>query len=203
MENTLLTVGLACLLALIVGGGLKAFGIEIPLLTTWPRQIALFVFGLALCFIAFAVRPKPIPPPSPPPRAKQQAVIRYAQRGGPFIELGEGGSKRYSESGYWWHAMDIRIENQCADPIHIEAGDFRLYLASKASTENAASYASETITPYSRKLPSGWVGSGMSIEGRLVFQVPERLPNGSESNGSYHIVRTYTQSQCPLVYQPY
>lgn len=59
METTLLTAGLACLIAPIIGGGLKAFSIEIPVLTTWPRQIALFTLGLVLCLIAFAVRPLP------------------------------------------------------------------------------------------------------------------------------------------------
>ena len=36
METTLLTAGLACLIASVIGG-LKAFSIEIPLLTTLPR----------------------------------------------------------------------------------------------------------------------------------------------------------------------
>jgi hypothetical protein len=59
METTLLTAGLACLIASIIGGGLKAFSIEIPVLTTWPRQIVLFALGLVLCLIAFAMRPLP------------------------------------------------------------------------------------------------------------------------------------------------
>jgi hypothetical protein len=59
METTLLTAGLACLIASIIGGGLKAFSIEIPVLTNWPRQIALFTLGLVLCLIAFGMRPAP------------------------------------------------------------------------------------------------------------------------------------------------
>jgi hypothetical protein len=30
MQSTLLNVGLACIIGAIVGGGLKAFGVEIP-----------------------------------------------------------------------------------------------------------------------------------------------------------------------------
>jgi len=56
MESTLLTAGLACLIAAVVGGGLKAFGIEIPLLATWGRQVGLFTLGLILCITAFAMR---------------------------------------------------------------------------------------------------------------------------------------------------
>lgn len=76
METTLLNSGLACLIASIIGGGLKAFGIEIPLLTTWPRQIALFFLGLMLCLTAFSLRP-PLPnnrAPSTPSEAAAPAT---------------------------------------------------------------------------------------------------------------------------------
>ena len=38
MVNTLLTIGLACIIAAIVGGSLKVVGIEIPALTSLRRQ---------------------------------------------------------------------------------------------------------------------------------------------------------------------
>ena len=76
MESTLLTAGLACLIAAVVGGGLKAFGVEIPLLATWPRQVALFILGLALCTIAFTMRPAPPPahPTEPRPSSPNRPV---------------------------------------------------------------------------------------------------------------------------------
>ena len=40
METTFLSAGLACLIAAIVGGGLKAFGIEIPVMSMRFRQAA-------------------------------------------------------------------------------------------------------------------------------------------------------------------
>ncbi|HEY3058734.1 MAG TPA: hypothetical protein VGL99_07150 [Chloroflexota bacterium] len=54
MENTLLTAGIACIMAAIVGGGLKAFGVEIPAIQSRVRQGALAALGLVLIVIARA-----------------------------------------------------------------------------------------------------------------------------------------------------
>ncbi|MGX1186678.1 hypothetical protein AB7M29_004357 [Pseudomonas sp. F-14 TE3623] len=48
LENQLLIFGLVCLGAAIVGGGLKALGIEVPLLKSIRRQLLLALFGLVL-----------------------------------------------------------------------------------------------------------------------------------------------------------
>jgi hypothetical protein len=54
MENTLLGVGIACVIAAIVGGGLKAFGMEIPLVNSNKRQLLLSLFGLVLIAVSIA-----------------------------------------------------------------------------------------------------------------------------------------------------
>lgn len=46
--NPLVLIGLACIIAAIVGGGLKIFGIEIPLLTSVRRQAILAGLGAVL-----------------------------------------------------------------------------------------------------------------------------------------------------------
>ncbi len=48
MQNSLLIAGIACLIAAIVGGGLKAFGIEFPVLDSLSRQLVLGALGLIL-----------------------------------------------------------------------------------------------------------------------------------------------------------
>ena len=48
MDSTLLGAGLACMVAAIVGGGMKAFGIEIPLVSSTKRQMMLGLLGLTL-----------------------------------------------------------------------------------------------------------------------------------------------------------
>jgi hypothetical protein len=53
MTTTLLTAGIACVIAAIAGGGLKAFGIEIPALASARRQGALGAFGALLLVAAF------------------------------------------------------------------------------------------------------------------------------------------------------
>ncbi|MGH6647288.1 hypothetical protein [Aquabacterium sp.] len=45
--DTLQTVGLVCVVAALVGGGLKLLGAELPVLST-PRQVILGLFGLVL-----------------------------------------------------------------------------------------------------------------------------------------------------------
>lgn len=78
METTLLTTGVACLIAAIIGGGLKAFGIEIPLLKSISRQVALGVFGAILLALSFlgtpgrsnivnTIKPSSITQPPPDP----------------------------------------------------------------------------------------------------------------------------------------
>jgi hypothetical protein len=53
IDNAFLMAGLACLIAAIVGGGLNAFGIEIPVLEPVLHQIALGILGLILLAVAF------------------------------------------------------------------------------------------------------------------------------------------------------
>ena len=48
METTLTTAGIACIIAAIVGGGLKAFAIEVRVLDSVRRQAALGAFGVLL-----------------------------------------------------------------------------------------------------------------------------------------------------------
>jgi hypothetical protein len=45
LTELLVSAGIACIIGAIVGGGLKAFGIELPVLQTLWRQLALAGFG--------------------------------------------------------------------------------------------------------------------------------------------------------------
>ena len=75
MAATLLTVGLLCIVAAIVGGGLSMAGWQIPVLTSVRRQVTLGAFGLAL-LAAIPLLSHDAPPPAygspssePPPAA--------------------------------------------------------------------------------------------------------------------------------------
>jgi len=46
--DKVLIAGIVCVIAAIVGGGLKAFGIEMPILKNRSRQLSLGAFGIAL-----------------------------------------------------------------------------------------------------------------------------------------------------------
>jgi len=52
MENTFFGIGIACIIAAIIGGGLKAFGMEIPLVNSVRRQLLLGLFGAVLAMFA-------------------------------------------------------------------------------------------------------------------------------------------------------
>lgn len=70
MNTTLICAGIACIAAAIVGGGLKAFGMEIPALNSKARQLLLAAFGAVLILVPLAPRITPPPPksknPNPP-----------------------------------------------------------------------------------------------------------------------------------------
>jgi hypothetical protein len=60
MNPIALTMGLVCIIAGIVGGGLKASGVEFPLLASGKRQLALIIFGAMILFFAnLATLPNP------------------------------------------------------------------------------------------------------------------------------------------------
>lgn len=57
MDTTLLLLGIACIVAAIVGGGLRAVGFEFPLLKSLPRQIILAVLGVILIIASRSFQP--------------------------------------------------------------------------------------------------------------------------------------------------
>jgi hypothetical protein len=67
MSTTLICTGIACIAAAIVGGGLKAFGMEIPALNSIARQLLLAAFGAVLILVPLAPRitQPPVKPASP------------------------------------------------------------------------------------------------------------------------------------------
>ena len=56
MNSILLSAGVACVIAAVVGGGLKAFNIEVPIVSSLPRQVLLVVVGLAFLASAWILR---------------------------------------------------------------------------------------------------------------------------------------------------
>jgi hypothetical protein len=75
LTELLVSAGIACIIGAIVGGGLKAFGIELPVLQTLWRQHALAGFGGILLGIGILTpvgsspRPGPTPTTAPTPTA--------------------------------------------------------------------------------------------------------------------------------------
>lgn len=80
-DTTLLGAGIACIIAAIVGGGLKAFGIEIPVLSSVYRQVALGALGIVLIWLGVPPGQQfwPPGPPKPPLGPVGGCLERYVQ----------------------------------------------------------------------------------------------------------------------------
>lgn len=86
MGPTLLIIGLVCIIASIIGGGLKAFGIEIPVLQSLKRQVILAVFGCILIAVYLSPyllrRPhSPAAEPGEHPEDKRNVPAKQDTRG--------------------------------------------------------------------------------------------------------------------------
>jgi hypothetical protein len=72
MNPVLLSAGAACVIAAVVGGGLKAFNIEVPVVSSVLRQGLLFVVGAAFLVSAWVLRDS-----TEPPKPPNEATIAY------------------------------------------------------------------------------------------------------------------------------
>jgi hypothetical protein len=72
VETMLLATGLFCVIAGIVGGGLKGLGMEVPGISSFPRQLMLSGLGLVLLIACYLNRTRPPSPPSPQPSPNLQ-----------------------------------------------------------------------------------------------------------------------------------
>jgi hypothetical protein len=75
VDNVLLTAGVACLIGALVRGGLKAFGVELPLIQSRLRQAALA--GLGFVFIVLAGARLPALPGQSPSVPTQVAAATH------------------------------------------------------------------------------------------------------------------------------
>ena len=73
----LITGGVVAILAAAIGGGLKAFGFELPLVSTVKRQALLFVIGIAFLGSGFFVGRPPSDPPVPIAKVSGADVIDF------------------------------------------------------------------------------------------------------------------------------
>lgn len=90
METTCITAGIACIAAAIVGGGLKAFGLEIRVLDSLRRQAALGVFGvvLAVAGLTWNDTPSLAPSPAPVPASTAQPQVALLQTAQTTVSTG-------------------------------------------------------------------------------------------------------------------
>jgi type II secretory pathway component PulJ len=93
MKTQLLLAGVACVVAAVVGGGLKLLGAEIPLISSTRRQALLAVIGVALLVWAGTL------PSEEEQQRQQQALEQEQQRQQQRRQLATGLNARLERIG--------------------------------------------------------------------------------------------------------
>jgi TPR repeat protein len=112
MTPLLLSVGVGCILAAIVGGGFKGLGIEIPVLQSGRRQISLAIAGVILLASAYYNAHKVIS------GEELRAGLELYDNGdftGALHHFSAGAKARDAESQYHYGAMLFWGEGTAAD----------------------------------------------------------------------------------------
>jgi len=144
VTEALLAAGLACVIAAIVGGGLKAAGFDIPPLKSLTRQVLLGGLGVVLLIAAGVGRmPPPPPPPSPSPTASSSTSTPTGQ---PEITLSKnvglpGTSLKLSAKGF-----------AAGEPIAIS---FRTTELARPTADKLGAVPAQTIV-----IPQDWAFNG-------------------------------------------
>lgn len=123
METILLSAGIACLIAAVVGGGLKAFGIEIPMLQSLARQLLLAGLGAILVMVSFVTSSPPKPPdgrasPTPRPTRVETTTptrVTSPKAGGP-LQLSVNNNPRVVVAG-GQTTIFVRVTDRSGAPV--------------------------------------------------------------------------------------
>ena len=92
MTTTLVTTGILCLIAAIVGGGLSGFGIQLPLLQSVRRQLLLGTLGICLIVAGMLAEIAPLPGPPTPTPVPPAPVVKVAPvTGDQMLRTSSGG----------------------------------------------------------------------------------------------------------------
>lgn len=199
MDTTLLTAGIACIIAGIVGGGLKAFGIELPIFKSIKRQIVLGVFGVLLC-VASQLIGAGSTDKKPGVTKPDEVIVRYRHE-----RTSAGPTLSVVREGHYWHVMDVLIENQTTDTIDVSLPRFTLFLAKHAFVEGAQGFypATSDADKQEKLLTREWLKPGETVTGMIPYWVPFHLTNGLEAASCIHMIRYNPGGNKMVKHEPY
>lgn len=80
MNTVLLTAGVVCLIAAVLGGGLKAFNFDVPVISSLRRQALLFVIGAVFVGMAWVLRDRSGPGSDDGAAAYRQVAVATCAR---------------------------------------------------------------------------------------------------------------------------
>jgi hypothetical protein len=196
MNDVLLGAGVACVIAAIVGGGAKAFGVEIPVLRSVGRQVALGTVGIGFLAAAYVVGNGPAGPAGsnsdPAVTAYRQEVLaacRTAQSGASgnplFAALNSDGTYDRSRfiaalqdeitasSSVWedlWRQPvpnELRAEASTARQVANDAFAQVRAAVDKTPTQLPATFTIQDWLAYRGKLDAALQAPGSRLDGAL------------------------------------
>ena len=186
MNATLLTSGIVFLGAAIVGGGLKAFGVEVPLLRSLRRQVLLGLVGLGFLFASFRVATTPASsdPPGSPTVSPQAAVPT-------------GSSGLEAEAAMLRKALTGIANGQCDASVFETDAEAACLMQIAVSQPSAASMGAVTAVTYVRtiRLPSGRVADDFAV----AYATPGsvwRVLKGPNRKAARHQYRLHSDGKC-------
>jgi hypothetical protein len=173
VKNTLLTAGLVCVIGAIIGGGFKAFGIEVPIIPSLRRQTGLALIGVLLLGAAYFSEADSIPA-----RARCDAV--------PKLKLNE----ICAEGKYCDGREDfVEIYNPTDSPA-----DLRCYVVvdeKQHRKDLSGTLVAKAVRAWSRSE----LGFGLSREGDKVSLIRMQQGGGESVEDSREITDAQTYQQ--------
>lgn len=186
METVLISAGVACLIAAIVGGGLKAFQIEIPLLQSVRRQMLLAALGAGLLAIGLMTRG-----PAGEKAKSEAAGPVDLQAAEPVNEQAAGNSQAAIEPAA---VADEATENTTAEPKNLndaQAAEMKVLTPNGKPYRNATQEAQFLLKAlgYEIRYPDGFEGPATTIA-LEDFQRKQQLPvSGAADEATIAVLR--------------
>lgn len=119
MATLWITAGIACLIAAVVGGGLSAGGMSIPVIDSPRRQLALGGLGIVFAIIGFAVMDSPGSADAGAPEIEATAASDAGPAAAPIVEEAPSSHKVTFAGGERWMIIE-NLSSGFEEGSHVE-----------------------------------------------------------------------------------
>lgn len=114
MENMLVGAGIVFMAGALIGGGLSAFGVTLPLFSSIKRQVLLFLLGAALLAAGAFINLNPRPAPGPTPTENKTGPTEVNMDGGAEGDT-QGNEAKPADSGSVMGPLEMDVNRDAYD----------------------------------------------------------------------------------------